>query len=219
MGNGVRFLGIMVIVATIVSLLPSGAAMAASQEVYGGGCYFAWNGSEYTGKRCPQSDGSEYVYQPDGRGGWDYFAQCADTGAFQACLFASGIYVEAYGDGSKYAEDRSRTYVIYHTDGSLAEAGSYDANGVQRASQGRSTLKNSGAMRNRSWLYWWYQGWAVQTVVNSNPGAFAGLITMTQASNDYAVCLWNNDSATDFDHDRRTGFNELAEHCTGWAFG
>jgi hypothetical protein len=194
------------------ALAPAAGSRAAAQQEYAAsdGCYYLWNGDAYTRKRCPQTDGSDYYYVPSG-GQWPYVAQCAATPAFTACLLANDQYIETYPDGSQYTEGRDRGYWIVHPDGTVAEVGYYDGNGQQRST--RYTGKNSLAMRNRSLTYWAVYGITVATIVRSNPTAFNWLIVGDQRANAYMNCLWANDSATDFDGDRKTGFNELAEHC------
>ncbi len=211
-------LSLLLVVLTMMAV--PGFTAAAAQE-YGPdsyGCYYSAEGGQWTEMRCPQTDGSNYYFVNSG-GEWEFAMECAVTSLFTACLWATGEYMETYPDGSTYIEDQNRKYLISHTDGSLAEGGYYDSSGAQRVYRGASTMKNSAAMRNRSSMYWIYHNMSVQTVVQSNPSAFAGLITMTSASNDYANCLHLNDSSTDFDSDNRTGFTELAEHCTQQAYG
>jgi hypothetical protein len=200
------------------ALAPAPGADAAAEGEYGpkaDGCYYYWDGTDYVRRRCPQTDGSDYYYQPDGRGGWAYAMQCAATPLFTACLFATGLYAESYADGSLYTEDRGRGYAIFHTDGTVNEAGYYDPAGLQRPTWTSVRVSNAQAMRNRSLNYWVTHGLTVATVVRSNPTAFNWLVVGDQRANAYMNCLHGNDSGTDFDGDRRTGFNELAEYCAG----
>lgn len=205
------------LLAMLMVTFAPGHAAAQESGPYNDGCYYLSQGGQWTLRRCPQPDGSNYVYAP-GDNGWDYIGECMQTELFTACLSVDFEYTESYSDGSWYRETPMREYVINHVDGSVAEAGYYDPSGVQKVYRGMSTMKNSAAMRNRSMMYWYYHGLSVQTVVNSNPSAFRGLITMNPASNDYVKCLQLHDSSKDLDYDGRTGFNELADFCTAQAF-
>jgi hypothetical protein len=196
----------------------AGETVSAQQEhLFPDNCYYLAEAGEWTQKRCPQSDGSNYYFAPV-EGKWTFSMECSDTSLFTACLLVNGWYTEQYSDGSLYLEMPDRQYVIFHVDGSRAQAGYYNWQGIQYTYMGMSTTKNSLAMRNRSMQFWNYQRDMVQAVINSNPSAFYGLFTMTSASNDYANCLHLHDSADDLDGDSITGFTELAEFCTTQAF-
>jgi len=208
--------GMLIIGALGVALAPvTGSPAAAQQEVVdSNGCYWTWNGTTYTAVRCPQPDGSQYYYQPDGRGGWVLFTECSVTPAFTACRFANtGVYYEAYPDGSQYVEGADRTYAILFPDGTVAEAGTYDANGGQHPTTRMPTRPQSQAMERRSQMYWVVYSIVVGNIIGSNPTAFDGLVMMGQGVDAYANCLHLNDSRTDYDRDYVTGFNELAEYC------
>lgn len=203
----------MLIVTFLLVLAPLSVSHAAAQREegpYDDGCYYVRTGNALTLARCPQSDGSDYYYEPDGRGGWPLVMQCATTAAFRACLGATGLYIESYPDGSSYLENSNRIYAINHVDGTVAEYGFYNRSGQQMSDW--YSGKNSLAMRNRSLTYWAVHNNAVQTVVYSNPTAFDGLMTVNYGNN-YMNCLHLNDSRTDFDNNGRTGFNELASYC------
>lgn len=206
---------ILLLVAFAAAFVPvSGSHALAQQEEgpFSDGCYYVRQGNAYTLARCPQTDGSDYYYEPDGQGGWPYVMQCSATPTFTACLFVMDLYLETYPDGSTYMENSSRAYAISHRDGTVAEYGSYDANGQQRSTW--YTGKNSLAMRDRSGTYWAVYGITVQAIVRSNPTAFDGLVQLNYG-NDYMNCLHLNDSGTEFDYDGWTGFSELAEYCSG----
>ena len=208
-----RFAALALLIAmTAVGLVPSPGA-AAQQEIYSNGCYYIYNGNVNTGARCPQSDGSDFYFQSDGRGGLTFLAQCAYLSGFVACLFASGLYVETYGDGSKYLEGRNRTYEIYHKDGSLAEMGAYNANGIQVPTWWSPRTGGSQAILRRSQTYWANYGAVTNGIRLTNPTWFDSVVAGTSSANVYMNCLWVNDSQDDFDGDRRIGFNELVEYC------
>jgi hypothetical protein len=213
-GRRLRLAALVLLLAATAVGLDRAPSTSAAQREYGpyDDCYWTWDGTRWSQKRCPQSDDSDYVYLPSGSG-WDYVAQCADAGAFQACLFESGLYVETYDDGSRYLEGRTRNYEIYHTDGTLAESGHYDVSGVQVATWWPQRISMAAAMKYRSNLYWRTYGTVTRTIRITNPTWFDSVVAGTSGANAYVNCLWNNNSQTDFDNDGRTGFTELTEHC------
>lgn len=215
-GRRWRRIGLMALIValSLPILAPPPRVTAASRQEYqvSATCFDYWDGASWTYRRCRQTDGSDYYYVPAGNQ-WTYAAQCANTTAFLACLwYDSGLYVESYPDGSKYAEDIDRRYGITHTDGSVAEVGYYVADGTQRVTT--VTYKKSLAMQRRSQMYWVVYGIVVNTIIQSNPTAFDWLMPGIQGSNAYMNCLHINNSSTDFDNDNYTGFNELAEYCS-----
>jgi hypothetical protein len=203
----------LLLVASVAAFVPASSSSVAAFQEYAGsdGCYYFWDGDSYSEKRCPQNDGSNYYFVPEG-GGWTFLAECATPTAFRACLFATGVYVETYPDGSLYAEDADWRYGITHTDGTVAERGFYDAARQQHVTT--VTYKKSLAMERRSQMYWAVYGIVVANIIQSNPTAFDWLRPGVQGANAYMNCLHGNDSSTDWDGDGYTGFNELAEYCT-----
>lgn len=183
-----------------LSLLLQPAEAAAQATFYGpydDGCYYLWDGVQWTAAHCPQADGSVDVYGPSANG-WEYSLNVVThEGGLTIITFADGTRLDANPDGSLTVFATDGTYGIFAADGTtLIAAGYVDAQGVMVQTTGPSS------------------GGTVYTEVPMDSATFATWMDILDSTSN-ASCLWTANSNVDWDYDYNTSHNELVEHCYG----
>jgi hypothetical protein len=179
-------------------LQPAGAAAQTGfYGPYDDGCYYLWDGVQWTAAHCPQADGSTHVYGP-GANGWEYSLNVVTyEGGLTIITYADGTRLDANPDGSLTVFATDGSYGIFAADGTtLIAAGYVDAQGVMVQTTGTSG------------------GGTVYPEVPMDSYTFETWMDI-QDSPANTSCLWTANSSTDWDGDYKTGHDELVEYCYG----
>lgn len=128
-----RRLTTLMMLALLVIGFTSQATMASAESTsvgpFSDGCYYIWNGAQYTARQCPHTDGSVNVYMP-ANGTWAYSGNVMiDASGVRYVTTVDGTYAVTYPDGSKFIMRADRVYGVFATDGqTLMHSGYVDAN-------------------------------------------------------------------------------------------